>query len=453
MMAEVRKEYVYIPSEVGSYLRNKRKELGLSQADLSYDDVVSTGTVSNIEKGGCKVSKTKLTFYCEKISIDIAELDDLLHQSKSTENPAINLELKIVEHTMDLISPDQGLNELEKLSIGKDHPSYAEYLYLKGKFNEKKERWSTAIGIYTKAIKVIEKSNDNSNVKAASYHGLSKVFNRLNNIDQALEYVDKGLQCFVKGNGKSHVYYHLLISKVIYLEKVERLGEALEVLDFMEEQKELIPSIEAVLNMYEMRSRIYNRLQAVDKAIDCCLEGLEMARIAKLYDREFELWVSLGESYSINGDIDDSMMCLEFAISLKKNIRRKYLLSSAYTKLGLLHLKTNSLQEAQDHLQAAVNLGLETGDVFRTIEAMEALADVYLLVKDESSATKVLEEALKLIRKQHLLHQKKDVLIKLANCLSEKNPKRVKDLINEFTIIQVDRHHKFVYTSIKTSNI
>lgn len=77
----------------------------------------------------------------------------------------------------------------------KDHTYQAWVGYLTGKYYRFKEKWTQAQVHYTKAIHRIKKQAnlDDNNLHAACYHELSYVCYRLNEQNQALSYVQKGL--------------------------------------------------------------------------------------------------------------------------------------------------------------------------------------------------------------------------------------------------------------------
>src|SRR5689334_10502961 len=94
---------------VGDFLKNRRKQLGLTQRDLA-DDNLSESSISNLENG--KSGKKALQYYCEKLDIKYEDLARLLMEEKKKKEvdlSEIKLRLKSVENDFYCVSEIEAL--------------------------------------------------------------------------------------------------------------------------------------------------------------------------------------------------------------------------------------------------------------------------------------------------------------------------------------------------------
>lgn len=378
---DILKDYVLVPSSLGELIKKARKGKNLTQEELTDELAISTGTVSNVERGNYKVSKQKLFDLCKKLDLDLTKIK-LLFDEEDNKNTRYNLKMQLmsIEHILDLVSHETGWEDLCKIQLDKNEPLRSFYEYLRGRCYEEEKNWKQAEICFLNSIRNIDSHEDlqKSNIKSACFNGLSRIHNRQDNMDKALYYVEKGLDTFVSDGERKHVYYHLLISKVVYLEKINRNREALIILEELWTEKDQIESSEARLNMYQMMAALHNKFEMYEDAIELALEGLEKSRVDKMYDRTFELWTTLGESYSRQGNVSKGEICFQTALKLIPKVRRKYLIVSTQLELGVLHLQKGDAKTAEKILLEAVQLGHETKDSFRLIKALSSLGDCYI---------------------------------------------------------------------------
>jgi tetratricopeptide (TPR) repeat protein len=272
----------------------------------------------------------------------------------------------------------------------------------------------------------------NTNIKAVCYHGISRIYERQNHLDQALGAVQLGGKFFVEIDDRSYVKYNLLLSKSIYLEKLNQNEEAFRITKQLRENRTNLASSEAKTNLAQLQATLYNKFGLYEQAIYYAEEGLLLARLDKQFDRSLELWTTKGESYRKKGEFANAKQCLKTALKLKEKINHSPLAIDTYTQLGLLYLELNDIQKSLETLKQAVILGEETTDNLRLMNALIALGDCYLQQEQLNKAHRQYENALS-IAKTHSYNQHEwDILMKLAATCKQSNPEHYLKYVEQF---------------------
>lgn len=374
---------------------------------------------------------------CKKLDLDLEKEQPLL---KGTTAPDENLSnrLMAIENDIDLVSPDLALEELREIHLEKNDPLLSEYFFLKAKCYSKKSLLKKAHSYYLKSIQQADITKNETNLRAAAYYEIGRIMHS-NSIKEALHYVEKGLDSYVENQYRRYIKHYLKVSKAIYLEMDNKVGESLQILEELWSEQNNIPSTEALLNMYDLQAKFFFKMQLYDKAISITKEGIERARIDKMYDRSYELWTTLGGCYIEKNQLAEAQRCFRTALNLEKYIRRDYLLVTSQTQLGLLYLKQKNVVKAKELLEEAVKLGRKCNDVHRLNEALVGLGDCYLAEPNYKKARQCFEEALSLTKKQSDFDKKEDsILIKLLIC-TDKDSKDYQDYEKRFIQIHMNK--------------
>ncbi|SFI98287.1 helix-turn-helix domain-containing protein [Thermoflavimicrobium dichotomicum] len=425
------KESIFVSLELGELIKRVRKGKGFRQEDLA-DDLISTATISNIERGAYTVSKSKLEHICSKLGLDLDHLS--LPKQEELSEEEIRFELVMIEHDIDACNFEHAWKGLQRLSLENDHPLLAWLYYLRGKYYLRKKVWNQASVYFSKGIQVVGNHPEmiSSNIQAACYNELSRIAYYQNDLEQAIQYVKEGLSVFVPNREREYYQYHLMVNKVIYLKNQNRVEEALRTLNAMWKEMEKIKSTEVLLNMYELQAELLNKTERYEEATTYALAGMELARIEGNHERLFDLWTVLGSSYIYLEQWKKAEQCLRSALRLKDRIKKEYLLISTYTQLGKLYSITGKMKWAISTLEEAVRLGKQTNDVFRLCEALEALGDSYLRQNQYKKARRSYESALLLAEQHFLKAQAMNILLKLACCCQKDDPENYQKYIESF---------------------
>lgn len=410
--------------QLGELLKERRKSLGFKQKQLA-DDILSPSTISNIENGKRKVSEDTIAHYCRKLGWKLEEIPQYLlegNKRKEDKTKELELQLRSLEIDIDYGNLKHKLKELKELSIPKNSPHKAVIQYLMGKWYYKNEDLEKAIDHFSESIYIYDKNPKfkYTNMKSASLYEIGRVYHRKNDLDNAIKCVLTGLKSFIENGERKYYKYNLLISKVIYLEKLDKNLEAKETLDTMWPFLAEI-NTETQLNMFEMQATIYNKLDHFEKALKYAETGIDIARREKNYDRCFELWTTLGVSYKNLGKPKLAETCFKTASHFEKKLRKKYLLPAYnYTELGKLYMEQQKTELAENILRDAVKLGKKAKDGLRYYEALVALGDC-LMKQNKEVGLYFLEEALKLVEKFSFVKQERSIVLKLAKYNEKKD--------------------------------
>ncbi|WP_168188676.1 helix-turn-helix domain-containing protein [Thermoflavimicrobium daqui] len=425
------KESIFVSLKLGELIKKARKGKGFRQEDLA-DDLISTATISNIERGAYTVSKSKLEHVCSKLELDLENIN--LPEKEEFSEREMQFLLIMLEQDIDACNLEHAWKSLQNFSIASDHPLQAWFYYLKGKYYFKKNVWNQASVCFSKGIQVIDNFPEviYSNISAACYNELSRIAYYQNDIEQALNYVNTGIEIFVQSGERVYLEYQLLVNKVIYLKNQKRIEEALRTLHLMWNEMDKIKSTEVLLNMYELHAELLNKTERYEEATTYALAGMELARIEGNHERLFDLWTVLGSSYIYLEQWNKAEQCLQSALRLKERIKKEYLLISTYTQLGKLYSTTGKVRVAIHTLEEAVRLGKQTNDAFRLCEALEVLGDCYLRKDKNKKAKKSYEEALYIAEQHALKVQARNILLKLACCCQKSDPENYQKYIESF---------------------
>jgi tetratricopeptide (TPR) repeat protein len=400
-------------------------ELGLKQKDLE-DNIISSSTISNVELGRGHISERKLAHLCEKLGWKLEDIPKHLEAERQKETDTASffrLELKAIENDIDFVSPSAALLRLRQVKIPPDHPFQPLTVFLKGRCAYKSGNLDKATSYYREGIRLADLFPEarTMNVPAVCFHGLGQVFFRQNDPNRALEAVKQGLAVFDPDGERQYLRYHLLISKVIYLEKLERLSEAIMTLE-----EGLWPYLseietEVQLNMYELHASLLTKMGMPEKAIPFAEKGLELARRSRNMDRCFELWTTLGSSYKQLRQFDFAERCFETALRFENRVGLRGLIATNYTELGILHWMKGEPETAEAYLQKAVKVSQKAKDRFRQYEALLALGKIFLQQKKEKEAISHLEMACQVAKENGFLRQERDAYIYLSQCYENRD--------------------------------
>ncbi|SFX64726.1 Transcriptional regulator, contains XRE-family HTH domain [Thermoactinomyces sp. DSM 45891] len=439
---------IFVTAELGEMFKNERRVRKLSQLELSDEIGLANSTISKIEKGVCKTNKSYLEKLCSYYGLSIDEL--LVHY---TTQPVIDkadtlLQLMAIEYDIDLTDLDQGMEELRQMEeYSKLDGVLEEYslvpfpCYLKGKFYEKKRKWSSALEQYGTAVQLISSSMrnaDEENLKSACLNGMARVCLRRNNLDEALSYVNNGIEAFNPDGKRHHIQYNLWINKAIILERLNRDVEALLLVESVcEKGSTSIRSSDAWLNLLLIRIELLNKLGRYDEAIHYVQEGLFLARVDGLYDHAFDLWSSLGESYAQKGLMVNAELCYQSALKLEGRIKRKHLAIKTHTHLGIVYCECGKLKLGQSTLVKAVKLAREYKDVQRLVKALVSLSQSLVMLNKDMDAYKHLEEARTIAKEYKFETLLFDILLNMSDICKRWKLADYQEITEEFQEISV----------------
>ncbi|MCH5584079.1 tetratricopeptide repeat protein [Shimazuella sp. AN120528] len=402
--------------QMGNALRAIRKEKGLRIADL-VEKGLSSATISFIEQGK-SVKESKLHRYCEKLGIQPAQFPHLVeHQQKS--HSQLQMHLSLLESKIQLHLEDSSLlAELRKLE--KQGEMLSTVYFLKGLYYFNRKNWDRSRKYLERVVETAAKQKDfTSNLIASAYKELARIsFFQKNDLKAALHYVQLGLDGYDSNGERAEIKFFLMIGKVIYLEKLNRIDDALHTLDILWDEYAELSGLEVLLNMYEIKASLLNRKKDFNKAIKYAVEGYRLASKNKSYRRAVELLTTWGNILTNLEDYRNAeqiyLLALEFKI--KKKIEGNNLFVSTYTHLGLLYSKQKQVEKARDYFEKAIKEGKQSKDAPRYCFALMSFADFESNQRKFPSAVLYYEEAKNLAKDYHLENYLEVILVHLADC-------------------------------------
>jgi len=402
--------------KIGKLCRRKRKQLGYILEDLE-DEYISVSTMSNIERGIPVVSFRKIKYYCEeKLKINVDKLLELQTEEEKLKKEILE-ELWFIERLIEQGNANEGIKELKKLDLQGFQELKAFYHFLLGRANYYKSNWNKSIKHYLKTIELVGKFPEMNklNIHSISYNDLGRIcFYHEGDLKKALQYTEYGIRNFNPNGERQHIKYALKICQVLYLEKLNRIQDAYQTVKELWKCINEINHLDVILNIYEMKAKLLFKMKRFDDAISTAKSGLEVSTLNKKPERTLELITTLGSIYLRLNDLDKAEKCFLEGCHLKKQIKSQYLFITTYTQIGVLYIKQNKLQKAQTYLERAVEIGKNSPDIVRYAQSLIELGSCYLLQKSIKSAADIFEEALQIARKHNLLYKEIQVLTKLT---------------------------------------
>ncbi|GGE08300.1 hypothetical protein GCM10011571_06940 [Marinithermofilum abyssi] len=402
--------------EIGEVIRKIRKERGLRLEDLA-DENISPATISNIERGVPHVNPEKTQYLLQKLDLEMDKLPSLvMNEQRELEN--VRFELFALETMRDIDKPDEALKGLEELDLDDSHPYAALYYYVMGKCYNSKKDWKRAERSLFNAVRLANQHpiNEKSNIEAAAFTELGLCSYYQNNLEQALKYTESGIAAFVEDGERKHFIDVLLRNKGIYLERLGRLGEAMQIVQEAWRRLPHIEQLDVVLGLYWLRSEILRRTGLFDEAIHYAMEGLELGRFNWKYDSLLDLWTVLGSTYMGKKDWERAIRSFDMALKFKNIIPSDLKFPTVYTQLGILYMHQKRWEDAKTSLETAIKIAKNCSDTFRLTHALYITGDFYRITNQHQEAISFYKEALSLAKKHHYTKKEYQALFRLAQC-------------------------------------
>jgi tetratricopeptide (TPR) repeat protein len=425
--------------KMGRFLRKKRRQMGYSAENLA-DNSISSGSISNIERATKKVSRKKIDILCRKLGFSIEELPRLMQEDSYLEIQQKN-KLLSIEGQLELLHPKKTYSLLKQVKIDEEDPLQILYLYIKGQCFYHREKWGTATNCFNQALDLILKFPEwaDTNIRTGCLKELGRIaFFKDKDLEKALYYIDQAINSFKENGERSHLKYSSLISKALYLEKLDRTDESMDVLLDLWQQKEFINEIVVILLMYELRAILLLRKNHHSEAIEFAKEGLSIAQRNKEIERSVELFNTLGIIYMECNNFPEAEEKLLCAKELEGLVKQEHLLVSTYTKLGELYLKQENWEEAYSYLLKAIQLDSKEKDILRHIEALEIYGNYFFLQNKLEEAIEPYETALGLAEKHAFTKMERSILVKLGVCYEGTDKDKHKKFIEKLFKFEVE---------------
>ncbi|MBA4602155.1 helix-turn-helix domain-containing protein [Thermoactinomyces mirandus] len=406
-------------SEIGKFIRKVRKEKGLRLEDLA-DEHISTATISNIERGVSHVNKDKVLYLMSKLELDLNEIPEMIEKDTETLE-SMQVKFAAIETMIQMGMPERALALLSNISEESHSRHQATIYYLKGKAFIFTGDWRKAERELGEAIRLAYQDpySPMSNLEAAGYSELAYCRFRHKDYEQALRYVERGLETIDKEKNDgcdNRTYYMLLISRIIYLEGLNRTDEAFR---FLEEMWAKIPQIQSkdiIIKMYVSRMRLLKRMKLYHDSIRYAREGIRMSIGSKNTEEIFQLWNGLGQAYIEINQLDDAATCFRFVRELADHVENQTEMTRAYCYLGKVYFMQGKNHDAYNVLKKALELAEKLYDPQLLNQSLFMMGKLLKQMKRFTDAVEYLKGAAQIASKNKMKSRVYDSYYELAGC-------------------------------------
>lgn len=424
---------------LGEFVRKERRKRKLKQSDL-IDDLLSQAMISYIETGQ-SVGLDKIGHLLKRLGFDPDEIMERFTLPDKEEDA------KLEEWTLRLVAAeclislreDVGIDFLRAVNLPSGHPFHAWMEYLKGKVYYSRQKWEKAQNHFLQGLQLLNQYPQlrSSNLESACLHQLSRIEYLQNRFQAAIKYSEKALMCFDPEGERKYYKDLILISQAIYLEKMNRIGEAHALLEkFGPDNPLLSYSKEATLNFFEIKSKLLAKSEQFPQAIETALQGIELARIDQNVERAFELWTTLGGIYIETYKSHLAEICFRTALKFKNQIKRSYLLAYIHNYLGKLYYRQKEIEKAENEFSQALKYS-KKGDIFWEVESLIGLGKCALSY-DANKAMNHFQQALDMAKKHQLDDKKTEILLFLGKALIQLGDPQLQNVAMDLLYSQLE---------------
>mgnify|MGYP001947172160 CR=1 FL=1 len=344
-------------SELGKFIRKKRKDQGLRLEDLA-DEHISTATISNIERGVPHVNREKISYLMEKLNLDIDEVSKMLLEDNENME-SMQLKFTAIDTLLSLGKVDKASRFLMNIPAKFISHHQASIHLLKGRAYLQQRDWHKAERELSDAIRLAERDRyaQKINLLALCYLDLATCRYLQYDLKHALQFIERGIQALRKDREDyQQVRYRLLTNQVTYLERSGFTDEALKRLNQLWLSLDSIQELSIILKMHIIRAKLLRKVKLYHDAIKCARKGIQLAVGSYYYEELFHLWMILGMTYLDLYQLENAEICFAFVGDLEDQVNSKKEVIRAYCSLSYLYLLKNELDEAERSANEAARL-------------------------------------------------------------------------------------------------
>ncbi|SFI60981.1 helix-turn-helix domain-containing protein [Thermoflavimicrobium dichotomicum] len=427
---------VFQIAEIGKFIRKMRKEKGLRLEDLS-DDQISTATISNIERGVPHVNQEKVLYLMKKLNLDMDKLPEILVK-ENEDMESMFLKFHAIENMLHLEQLDQAWESLKELSEESTFQYQATLRSLKGRYYLQCKKWRRAERELTESNLLIQQDPyaKKVNLEAINYYSLACCSYKQNHLQQALKYIERGLEVVGKNGGEDdQIKYKLMMNRVVYLEKLGRIEEALNHAETLWEEISEVRDITVLIQIHALKAELLRKIKLYHDAIRYAKEGINLAVSARDYNNLTYLWTTLGTLYLELGNKEDAETCFKLVLSFQDQIQDKNKLLLANNILGSIFLLQDRLDEAEKAFVQAIEWGEKIKGVKELVHSIFLLGKVKRQKGEYKQAISHYHRASELAKRMEAYPAIFRCYFEIALCYrqlgDQENMKKYFDLMNE----------------------
>jgi len=438
--------------KIGDIIRKIRKKRGLRLEDLA-DENISPATVSNIERGITHVSPQKVEYLLEKLGITADQLPEL-YITNQKELANLKFQLQTAEILVRLGEYDRALTKLDLIDLSDQHTYSATYHFIRGSCHLFKKNWRRAEKHLTDAIRLSHQSPQavKNNIESYSFNSLSLLHYFQNDLEKALEFAESGLDAFNPNGERTLIKYVLLRNKCIYLERLERVVEALKIIQETWDELSNIQQMETVLGFYWLRAELLRRSDVFDEAMYYAQQGIQIASLNHQYYSLFDLFTVLGSIYMSKKEWDKAEDCFNVCLLIPKDQIPHNRYASTYIQLGKLYVEQKRWKEAKELLESAIDKAEESDDAPYLTTSLLEMGNYYRKRRMTEEAIPYYQKSVEIAQKYKYKKKAYKAWFHLAQCWNGINEEEFQRCTVNMFKVEEDIHHcreaKDVYETI-----
>lgn len=426
--------------EIGEMIRNIRKERGLRLEDLA-DHNISPATVSNIERGIAHVSPEKVSYLLKKLNLSEQHLPKMMvKKQQDLEN--LKFCFLLISTLNEIGLPDEALAQLDQLKLSDKHPFIAQVHYYKGKSLLHKKKWKQAERAFSHALHFSQqKTIKEPNIEAACYLYLGHTSYQQKNLEQALQYIEHGINVFTENEGEPQMKYLLYLNKITYLKQSNRITESYLLIKKIWKSIHSIHDIRTLISFYLLRAELAQKTGLFEEAIQIATTGIKIAKRNQQFMEMFDLWTILGETYLNLDQWERSRSCFKMAIRREKDISNPKKLSSVYLHLSILNIKQKDLQNAYSTLHSALQYATQASHVHQLTHCYLLLGDLCFSMNKTEEGMTHCQKGLEIAEKHHLKSREYQFWLTLAKHWEHQDEEAFFKCLKNLYRLQKDQIH------------
>ncbi|TCW40759.1 tetratricopeptide repeat protein [Laceyella sacchari] len=412
-------------------IKKRRKEKNLRLEDLK-DRNISIATISFIENGEQRVSQEKLHYLLTKLNIDPASLKHLIAE-EAERIEELRFQLDFIEALLDNNETTIIYDLLLGTKLEDFHPLAPHFHYLMGLAHLKKQEWHKAEHFFQRAILLCRHHslNPSDNIIALCLKELSTCAYHQNDLDQALSFVNQGLEAFQADKERKEVRYILLSNKILYLLRAGQTEQASHLLNQIWPLIQEIELTRVTLNLYKFRAILLRKSKMFSEAIACCKEGIRKGKKNLFLSRTYDLLNVLGSIYLQQKAYGKAAYYFELVINNDKDVKFPRRHIDAHTYLAILHDGQQNWNKAEKHLEQAIELGKKLNDAYRITKAYIVRGNSLKNQLHYDDAVTSYKQAMILAQNHHYKSMEAKALYLMAECYDKmKEEKEFTDSTN-----------------------
>ena len=396
---------------IGSRIKSRRKELGLTQADLAEPEF-TRGFISQIENGITKPPLKTLEIIATKLAVSINYLIDTdmeIALDFSNKNKVLE-QIKIVKRLIHLKKYKDASFIVETIEKGTNKEFIGEVLKLKGDIFYDQQQYKETISLLEESL--IYLSPEDPITLLEAYLKLAISYMNIQKYDKAIDYGFYGLCIFQSTNQTSKIFHLKLLYTLGYCHC--RRNEYIQGLHFVEEALLISDSTKIHYNygsLKMLKGLAHTYLKDYEKGIISTKEALHFFKSSNSLVEIVGCLTNLGILYRYIEDYDKSIDFLEQSLKKAKEANLDFHTQNILYELTSTFLLSGRYEKAlplaEEGLQYVKDYKLR-GKILYT------LASTHTFLKNWADAITYLRQGMEIFEKHGMKRWKAKTLAKLS---------------------------------------